>query len=99
MISPTIKFHLTISSHNINNQINSNDSWLPEIMVIYCVYAPHSILNMARHPVVHMAAHMVFQMELHTTLHMALHTVLLCEMKFDHPVMDVLSIALRLKHF
>jgi hypothetical protein len=64
-------------------------------MVICCVYAPHLILHMVPHPVVHMAPHMVFQMELHTTLHM----VLLCEMKFVHPVKDVLSITLSLKHF
>jgi hypothetical protein len=62
-------------------------------MDICSVYTYHMILHMLRHPVVHMAPHMIFQMAPHTTLHM----VPMCEMKFFHLVMDVLSITFSLK--
>jgi hypothetical protein len=62
-------------------------------VVTYSVCAPHPILHMAHHPIIHMPPHMVFQME----LNMALHMVLLCKMEFVCFVVDVLSIALKLR--
>jgi len=58
-------------------------------MDIYYVYTSRLILHMVCHP----TPHMLFQMALHTTLHM----VPLCEMKFVHSVMDVLSITFSIK--